>query len=171
MISLVIILNKINIFGFVQSDNGEDVDGSEETIAIDKGGEVSVSIPKPASADEDITDEEVFEEPKEVIDALVEDEQNCDLPRSDSAATVALDMDMDRRSVNSATDDVEPEFVNLASPDKTNTTADDTFPLNDATENEIGSSHKVCEEELPEETKETEDGGKEPYLSFLSFLF
>ncbi|EFX86243.1 hypothetical protein DAPPUDRAFT_222245 [Daphnia pulex] len=151
-----------------QSDNGEDVDGSEETVAIDKGGEVSVSIPKPASADEDITDEEVFEAPKEVIDALVEDEQNCDLPRSDSAATVALDMDMDRRSVNSATDDVEPEFVNLASPDKTNTPADDTFPLNDATENEmdvtlerlpeIGSSHKVCEEELPEETKETEDG-------------
>jgi hypothetical protein len=46
-------------------------------------------------------------------------------------------MDMDRRSVNSATDDVEPKFVNLASPDKTNTTADDIFFLNDATENEM----------------------------------
>ncbi len=161
----------------MQSDNGENVDSSEETVALDNDGEVSVPIPKPASADEDITDEEVFEEPKEVIGALVKDEQNCDLPRSDSAATVALDMDIDRQSVNSATDDVEPEFVNLVSPDKTNTPADDTFPLNDATENEmdvtlerspeIGSSHEVCEEELLEETKETEDGGKEPYLSFI----
>jgi hypothetical protein len=46
-------------------------------------------------------------------------------------------MHMDRRSFNSASDDVEPEFVNLASPDKTNTTADDTFPLSDATQNEM----------------------------------
>lgn len=74
-----------------------------------------------ASADEVVTDEEVFEESAgDRTVALIVDENDCDLPRSDSAATVALDIDMERKSVHSDVDDeMEPvEFVNLVSPEK-----------------------------------------------------
>jgi hypothetical protein len=163
----------------MQSCTGEDVGGSEEPVALEKGGEVYVPVPNPTSVDEVVTDEEVFEEPKDTINAPVEDENNCDLPRSDSAATVALDIDMDRQSVDSSTDDVVPELVNLVSPDKPKTLAEN-FPLNDTTDNEmevtlerspvIGPSLKVCEEKLVEDIKQTEDEGKETYLLFLGSI-
>ena len=159
-----------------QSSTGEEVDGNEETVALEKDEEVSVPILKSTSPDEVVTDEEVFDQSKDTIDTPVEDEHNCDLPRSDSAATVALDIDMDRQSVSSSADDVEPEFVNLVSPDKPNTLLENTIPLNENTEDEtegapecspvIDSPHNVFEEKLVEDTKPTKGKGKWFYFIY-----
>ena len=160
-----VVYSYLNVFACMQSITGEEVDGNEETVALEKDGEVSVPILKSTSPDEVVTDEEVFDQSKDTIDAPEEDEHNCDLPRSDSAATVALDIDMDRQSVSSSADDVEPEFVNLVSPDKPNTLLENTIPLNENTEDEtegapecspvIDSPHNVFEEKLVEDTKPT----------------
>lgn len=132
-------------------------------------------INKPNATDEVVTDEEVFDESaSDRTVALVEDENDCDVPRSDSAATVALDIDMDKKSVNSldGLDDVVPEYVNLVSPEKSlETTAFISSdvraesPIKEATEERVERSpendeiHKNSEEAKDEDLKPTDSLG------------
>lgn len=77
-------------------------------------------VSKPTPEDEPVTEEEIFaENMDERSDDLPEDGNSCDIPRSDSAATVELEVD--KQSFGS-TEDLRPvECVNLVSPDKPKT--------------------------------------------------
>ncbi|XP_057376457.1 uncharacterized protein LOC130697565 [Daphnia carinata] len=119
------------------NDTGEPV-----ALISQQGGnmeEVSSTNPKPTSLNEAVTDEEVFEDPEDQTGALVQEKNNFDVPRSDSAATVALDIEFDRQSINSSVDHTEPvEVVNLVSPDKASTAAENSgLPSNSTTEDEM----------------------------------
>lgn len=109
----------------------------------------------PTSLDEAVTDEEVSEEPENETPAA-EDEDLCDVPRSDSAATVALDID-DRQNL-----DPEPEFVNLVSPEKPYTLSEDTTLPSDILKSFINAPLKPLldgeEEEQSNENQTTNPG-------------
>ncbi|KAI9561792.1 hypothetical protein GHT06_012753 [Daphnia sinensis] len=136
--------------------------------------EASITSPKPMSSNEAVTDEEVLDDPEDQTVALFPEENNFDVPRSDSAATVALDIEIDRQSINSSVDNTEPvEFVNLVSPEKANTTAENTgLPSNATTEDEMefkmqcsqiaNSSDDICKHHRLEYENQIQDEVHDP---------
>lgn len=97
----------------------------------------------------------MFENPQTDPPTAQEDEELCDVPRSDSAATVALDIDADRQSLHSL--DFEPEIVDLESPEKPSALSEDTaLPSNDTTDDvlnvpldplpEVSPVQHICDE-------------------------
>lgn len=151
----------------ITNDTGEPVVLISQQI--DNIEEVSITSPKPTSSNEVVTDEEVLEDPDDQTGALVQEENNFDVPRSDSAATVALDIEIDRQSINSSVDNTEPvEFVNLVSPDKASSAAENTgLPSNSTTEDEmefqvqcsqsVNPSDEICEQDRLEYEKQIQD--------------
>lgn len=103
------------------------------------------------------------------------EEENCDVPRSDSAATVALDIDADRQGFGCTDEDLDSvEFVNLVSPEK----ADETIvPTTDnIIQESLGfsprkqiSPHRCYE--INEDNKNTDNLGKTSnYISNMNYL-
>ena len=76
---------------------------------------MALAVPEPAlDQDDDDTDEEVFDELKSTKSPELDTEMTSDAPRSDSALTVALEVDTDHH--------IAPiNLVDLASPGKSST--------------------------------------------------
>lgn len=113
-----------------------------------------------------------MEESEDHTATLVQEESDCDVPRTDSAATVALDIEIDGQSIDSSTDYTERVvYVNLVSPEKTNrpaekpnlsSYAEDDMELELERPPEVESSDEIGDRERFVDDKQIEAEGNGP---------